>query len=80
VDGQRFPQQRTFIDALAGRLVAAPRQLSGAAGDEIQQSRSANPRFRALGYALSSSAELWFYRRVKMNALARDGKWNPELE
>jgi hypothetical protein len=21
-----------------------------------------------------------FYRLVKMNALARDGKWNPELE
>jgi hypothetical protein len=74
-DGQRFPQQRTFI---GHSLIAAPLSIRARPPMKSTNPDRADPRFRGSAYALGFSAErAAFCRRVNMNVSARDANGIP---
>jgi len=78
LSGGQSPEDATaHLNAMNAMYPHAPWILSFSYARALQ-----DPAMRAWGGRRENvpAAQQAFYRRVKMNALARDGKWNPNLE
>jgi fructose-bisphosphate aldolase class I len=78
LSGGQSPEDATaHLNAINAMYPQAPWILSFSYARALQ-----DPAMRAWAGRRENvpAAQQAFYRRIKMNALARDGKWNPELE
>ena len=78
MSGGQTPEQATAnLNAMNKSYPKAPWVLSFSYARAIQ-----DPAMRAWGGRAENvaAAQQAFHQRIKMNAAARDGRWNPEME